>query len=82
MNIDRENIVQIISKMLDNPNEHEIYPTSTAYGELELLCESIRMEMLGWAYAYSCSLLDKGEDIRLIDVPKIIDDYRSDIEKL
>lgn len=32
---------QIISKMLDNPNEHGIYPTSTAFAELDDLFDDV-----------------------------------------
>jgi hypothetical protein len=81
MKSDRKAIVQIMSKMLDSRDDCGIYPTSTAYGELEILCESIRMEVLGWAYSYACTKLDSGEDLRLIDVPEIIKSYRKDFNK-
>ena len=31
----RTDICNIISRMLDNPNEYGIYPTTLCYGELE-----------------------------------------------
>ena len=33
---------EIISKMLDNPNELGIYPTSVCYKELDALFEEVR----------------------------------------
>ena len=44
MNKDREAICKIISKMLDNPDKSGIYPTSTAYTELEHYIESVRSD--------------------------------------
>ena len=73
MGKDRARIVAIVSRMLDNPDEHEIYPTSTAYTELEHYIESVRMETLGWAHGFFCAILDKGEDPRTYEVPKLIE---------
>jgi hypothetical protein len=33
-----DQIVKIMSEMLDNPDKYGIYPTTKAYKELELLC--------------------------------------------
>lgn len=43
MSRDRDVICKIISKMLDNPDSHGIYPTSVAYGELEQYIRSVRI---------------------------------------
>jgi hypothetical protein len=40
----------------------------------------IRMEVLGWAYAYFCNELDKGHDPRLIEVPLIIEAAYRDLQ--
>lgn len=45
MDRDREKICEIISDMLDAPDESGIYPTSTAYTRLEHYCEQIRYEL-------------------------------------
>ena len=50
MKIDRNKIVEIISKMLDNPDENGIYPTSKAYDELEEYIETARIDALAWMY--------------------------------
>ena len=76
---DRIKICDIISDMLDNPDEDGIYPTSTAYRRLELYIESIRLGAVGWAYAYCCSLLDSGDDPRTHEVPKMLDAARRDL---
>ena len=44
---DRTKICQIISDMLDNPDEYGIYPTSTAYTRLEHYIEQQRIEAIG-----------------------------------
>lgn len=35
--------------------------------------EQQRAEVLGWMYAEACASLDKGEDIRQIEVPSILE---------
>lgn len=74
---DRDAICKIISTMLDNPDEHGIYPTSTAFHKLELYVITQRIEAMGWCFAYCCNLLDKGGDPRLIEVPQLIDDWNN-----
>ncbi len=44
MEKDRTAICNIISTMLDNPDKHGIYSTSTAYARLEHYIEGIRAE--------------------------------------
>lgn len=65
--------------MLDNPDEHGIYPTSIAYTRLEHYIEGIRFEAIGWAHADACVCLDKGGDPRLQEVPEILDRARIDL---
>jgi hypothetical protein len=72
MDKDRTEICRIISEMLDNPGECEIYHTTKAYDELEKYIRSVRVEALGWAYADACTTLDRGQDYREIEVPSII----------
>jgi hypothetical protein len=51
MDKDRTAICKIISKMLDNPDKDGIYPTSTAYTELEHYIEDVRAEAIADAAA-------------------------------
>jgi len=41
---DRAAVCAIISDMLDNPDEHGIYPTSVCYSKLVEYCDKIREE--------------------------------------
>jgi len=79
MDKDRTAICNIISEMLDNPDEHEIYPTTNAYDALEKYIEGVRAEAIGWTYADACVSLDKGQDYRQIEVPSILDRAISDL---
>ena len=79
MERDRAIICNIISTMLDDPDEHEIYPTSTAYTALEHYIEEARVVALGYAHAYMCSLLDKGIDPRLQEVPVFLEQAMKDL---
>ena len=80
MNKDRIQICTIVSEMLDHPDEHGIYPTSTAYTRLEHYCEQVRTEALGWAHAKFCVDLDKGRDPRLEEIPKFIEKSKIDLD--
>ena len=71
----RKKICDIISRMLDNPDESGIYPTTIAYDELEKLIVEKQTEALGWMYAKACTYLDKGIDIRSESVPNILDQW-------
>jgi hypothetical protein len=79
MDKDRTEICRIISEMLDNPRECEIYPTSKAYDELEKYIEGIRIEALGWAYADAYTVLDNGQDYRKVEIPSIIERATKDL---
>ena len=58
MNKDRIEICKIISDMLDNPDKHGIYPTSTAYARLEHYIEGVREEAIG---QNGCRCMGHGE---------------------
>lgn len=81
MDVDRTVVCNIISDMLDNPNEHGIYPTSTAYARLEHYIEGVRAEAIGWAHTDACIMLDKGHDPRLTEVPDLLVRARADLEQ-
>ena len=80
MDKDRTAICNIISDMLDNPDKHGIYPTSTAYTRLEHYIEGVRTEAIGWTHADACVALDKGKDPRLTNVPSILERAKKDLE--
>lgn len=71
----RKKICDIISRMLDNPDESGIYPTTIAYDELEKLIVEKQFEALGWTYAFACNCLDKGIDLRKQSVPNILNQW-------
>jgi hypothetical protein len=58
--------------MLDNPDRHGLYPTSTAFTELELYVQQERMRALGYAFAFACILRDKGEEPAVYDIGEFI----------
>ena len=58
--------------MLDNPDEHEIYPTTQAYNELEELLKKVRLQAIGWTWAEACCQLDDGKDPRKYEVPELL----------
>lgn len=62
MNKDRKEICDIISEMLDNPDEHGLYPTTRAYDKLDTLVHAARIEAIKWARADACMDLDDGPD--------------------
>jgi len=72
MDKDRTAICNIISDMLDKPDDCDIYPTSTAYTRLEHYIEGVRAEAIGWTHADACVTLDKGQDPRTQNVPDIL----------
>jgi len=79
MKKDRKVICDIVSDMLDLPDEHGIYPTSTAYNKLEHYIESVRAEAIGWCHADCCVALDRGEDPRTVNVPSVYDRAQKDL---
>ncbi len=81
-NKDRTKICKIISNMLNNPNEHGIYPTDTAYSQLEMYMIQERVQVLGWMYAEACNALDRGEEIRTMEIPDILARMHKDLDQL
>lgn len=73
MKRDRQIIQEIISRMLDNPRECGIYPTGTAFVELEHYVEQQRLQAIG------CILLDNEEDPRIIEVPDLMERVLTDL---
>lgn len=81
MKRDRDEIVKLISDMIDNPDETGIYHTSSVYNALEHLVSSARFETLGWAHIYFCYCMDQGIDPRLVEIPEVIDAMIRDFKK-
>ena len=71
MDKDRTAICEIISEMLDNPDECGIYPTSECFDQLEKYVEEERAKAMGWMHAEACSNLDNDIDLRTMEVPEI-----------
>lgn len=76
---DRSDIEEIISDMLDNPDEYSIYPTTKAFNQLERLLEKARIEAVGWAWAEACLQLDKGDDPRKYEQSQLVDRAKNEL---
>jgi len=68
-----------MSEMLDNPADNGLYSTTDAMDALEALIDQKRAETLGWMYAEACILLDKGQDLREVDVPSLSEKHHRDV---
>lgn len=79
MKCDRKAICDIMSKMFDNPDSYDIYPTGVCYDELEAYVEEVRALTLGWAIADTCCDLDAGTDPRKKNIPEMLGRARKDL---
>jgi hypothetical protein len=79
MDIDRAAICEIISEMLDNPDDCGIYETTVAYNKLETLVHTARVEAIGWTHADDCLDLVAGRDPRLKDCSEMIERAINDL---
>lgn len=79
MEKDRTAICNIISEMLDNPDECGIYGTTKAYDRLERYVEQQRVQAIGWCVADACVQLDEGQDYRKVEVLKILERALKDL---
>ena len=75
----RTEICRVMSEMLDNPDEHGIYPTTKFMDELEEYCLKLRHEAIGWTWAKACTQLDAGNDPRQYDQAQLIQDASRDL---
>ena len=48
---------------------------------VEMRIIKAKMEVLGWMYAFACNALDRGEDIRKIEVPELLERMHQDLDK-
>jgi len=78
MKKDRTEIVKILEKMFDGVDEHGIYPTSTAYTQLEHYIQQERNIAIGCTHGACCVVLDKGDDPRTVECSGLL----ADIEKM
>jgi hypothetical protein len=74
MEIDREEICNVISAMLDKPDNLGIYHTSTAYTKLEHYINKVRVEAIGATHAWACVKLDEDKDPRTENCCGMMDD--------
>jgi hypothetical protein len=79
MKKDRMAIIQVISEMLDNPDEYGIYTTTKAYDTLENLFDELRIEAIGWMYAKACTMLDDKEDLSKKEVSNLLKEALKDL---
>lgn len=79
MSDDRQVVCNIISEMLDNPNECGIYPTTKAYDDLVDYIEGERYVACGWSHAECCWMLDNDRDPRKEDMSEWIPRIQKDL---
>ena len=77
----RTKICELMSAMLDNPDENEIYPTSEFMSKMEDYCLELRHLAMGWTWAKACVLLDKDEDPRKYNQGGLIEEATRDLSK-
>ena len=77
---DRAKICEIISEMLDNPDDIGIYPTSIAYKKLAEYIQQERLQAIGWTHAEACMAIDKDKDFRKVLVPDMLDRAFEDLD--
>ena len=79
MRYDRERIVAIIDKMLDNARRKGVYQTEECIEELEKLVGDVRSEAVAHTWTTACSTYDKGQDPRNVGVPGLVAQAISDL---
>lgn len=72
MKYDRERVVAIIDKMLDDARRRGIYQTDECINELEKLIGDVRSEAVAHTWTTACSTYDKGHDPRNMSVPSLV----------
>ena len=77
----RTKICDLMSDMLDNPDEDGIYPTSKFMSEMEEFCLELRHEAMGWTWAEACRLLDEGINPRECNQAGLIPNATRDLDK-
>ena len=67
MDKDRTEIVKIFETMFNGEDSNGIYPTSTAYMQLEHYIQQERNRAIGCTHSACCIALDKGNDPRTVE---------------
>jgi hypothetical protein len=49
-------------------------------GNMDFETKRIQMEALGWMYAQACNMLDRGEDLRKVTVPELLERFHKDMD--
>ena len=79
MRFDRERVVEIIDKMLDDARRRGIYQTDECINELEKLLGGVRMEAVGYTWTEACSQYDRGMDPRNYTIPLLMEKAEADL---
>jgi hypothetical protein len=79
MRYDRERVVKIIDKMLDDARRRGIYQTDECINELEKLLKEVRTEAVGYTWTEACSQYDRGMDPRNFTVPLLMEKANEDL---
>ena len=77
---DRTVIVKIFERMFDGVDEHGIYPTSTAYMQLEHYIQQERNLAIGCTHGACCIELDKGSDPRTVECSGFFSEINAALE--
>ena len=82
---DKERVVTIIDKMLEDAKRRGIYQTDECIEDLEKLLGDVRKEAVAHTWTEACSHYDRGMDPRNITIPllveKVIAELNPDREK-
>ena len=74
---DRTEIVKIFERMFDGVDDYGIYPTSTAYMQLEHYIRQERNIAIGCTHGACCAALDKGDDPRTVECSSFFADIEN-----
>ncbi len=79
MRWDRERVVGILDKMLDNARRKGIYQMEECTDELEKLVGDVRAEAVAQTWTEACSQYDRGMDPRRYTVPQLVEKLKADL---
>ena len=79
MKWDRERVVTIIDKMLDDARRRGIYQTDECINELEKLIGDVRSEAVAHTWTTACSQYDRGMDPRNATIPQLVAQAAADL---
>lgn len=70
---DRERVVTIINKMLEDAKRRGIYQTDECIEDLEKLVGAVRAEAVAHTWTEACSQYDRGMDPRNLTIPLLVE---------